>query len=114
VMSDVEVARLMGHELAHVYLGHMALKPSPSEKQEDDADCVGTIFAVRAGYVATGLPQFMKDRMAAGSQIQRAGYSSDSYADQLIARAAQSAVALKTADKPIDRAAIKDICGVAP
>jgi hypothetical protein len=115
-MSDAEAAQMLGHELAHLFLGHQAVRTRASVAQEDDADCVGTIFAVRAGYVPGGVPQYLAVKLTEHHlwEARPVGFSSYANGDAIIAVAAQDAVALKKAGKPIDRAAIKDICGVAP
>ena len=49
VASDDELAVIMGHELAHNVLRHIALK-TPSQQAEYEADRLGVWLVARAGY----------------------------------------------------------------
>jgi membrane-associated protease RseP (regulator of RpoE activity) len=57
--TDAELAIVIGHELAHIVMGHIAKRKtfargSPSSDLEREADYIGAYFVARAGYDPTG------------------------------------------------------------
>lgn len=55
--DDDELAVLAGHELAHIVLNER-VRGSHAKNREDQADALGLVFAVRAGYAAAAGPRF--------------------------------------------------------
>ena len=54
--DDDQLAVIVGHELAHLVLGHTN-QPRASERNEAEADYLGLYFAARAGYDVSGAPE---------------------------------------------------------
>ncbi len=65
LQNEHEISGVLGHEWAHILLGHSAFSP----EQEINADCLGTLLAVRAGYNGY-LASMPHDRMNAREDIQ--------------------------------------------
>ncbi len=54
VQNDDEIAMVIGHEMAHVTLGHVSIKERPewwdSSVMEAQADKMGALYMIKAGY----------------------------------------------------------------
>lgn len=108
--NDNEVAVLFGHELAHVFLGHSNwVGRADSGNEEIEADCVGTVLAVRAGYDGVKGAKWTDDLRNSGSSAFIGKYMNPWARQQAMIKAANA-----VNGRPIDRDTIKAICGVSP
>jgi len=110
--TNNERAMILGHEWAHVALGHTS-KIRLSRIEEDQADCVGAVVAVRAGYEIWGLPRVNIDLANSGwMNYADENYSSIADRDANVFRAGQKAMALRDAKQKIGWPEIAQICNV--
>lgn len=106
--DDDELAYLIGHEWAHLILSHYKQGEGRNDTKEMQADCVGSLFAARAGYRAdAGAAPLLRMRLQTASgwlgMLPDMGPRAD--------RVKRAAAAAK--GKTIDRAAIRQVCGAA-
>jgi hypothetical protein len=113
-MSDDHLrAYVIGHEWAHVLLGHIKL-PRSSPKMENKADCVGTILAIRAGFPIQDLDIYMDRLSRQGIDLDstRPGYSSYRQTNDNIRRVSDRAFAVIESSGSIGWSDIVAICNL--
>ena len=67
-----ELAYIIGHEFAHVLLGHI-YNPIPvdSDKIEAEADYLGYMLAIKAGYDSIDICKFLNDKKFPPKRIDK-------------------------------------------
>ena len=114
--NDDERSVIVGHEWAHILLRHKKSHiPSKAQELERQADCLGAILAMRAGY-DTEKGAVLDRRMATlpsniALSLLSLGSAGKSFAEseRRVVDAARQA-----RGRPITRETIRSICGVAP
>lgn len=120
MQNDDERAVVIGHEWGHVLLQHQALVGRVSRRElERQADCVGAILAVRAGFDAVRGAEALRRMSYTTQGIQHSASASREYPTwgerfQSTLSAAQQATAAHQRGDPLPPPEIQRICGVSP